>query len=244
MALGLGLLGGSWWAVTQPELQRADVWLGDLLRRGGSPAVDRLVVATTDLGSVYAVMGAAAVLAASGREETALDVLGVGTLGWVVAQQNKVLVGRRRPYEEEGTRRLLRPPTGSSFPSGHAAVAGGVSGVLADQARGPRSATLLRLVGTYVALSRVAAGVHYPTDVVGGAGLGLVLSGLWRGPVARFGRRLLRLAWRAGTGGDDTHHPRLPRPPRPSRPPRPFRLRTGVPRARLPHRRRSRAALR
>lgn len=197
MALGLGLLGGSWWAVTQPDLQRADVRLGDTLRWVGSPAFDRLVVATTDLGSVYAVLGAAAVLAASGRENTALDVLGVGTLAWFVAQQNKVVVGRRRPYEQDGTRRLLRPPTGSSFPSGHAAVAGGVAGVLADQARGPRSATALRLVGAYVAVSRVVAGVHYPTDVLGGAGLGLTLSALWRGPVARGGRALLRPVVRA-----------------------------------------------
>ena len=200
MAVGLGLLGGSWWAVGQPELQRADVRLGDLLRWFGSPAVDRVVVATTDLGSVYAVVGAAAVLATSGREETALDVLGVGTLAWFVAQQNKVLVGRRRPYEQEGTRRLLRPPTGSSFPSGHAAVAGGVAGVLADQAGGPWRAMVLRLVGAYVPLSRVVAGVHYPTDVLGGAGLGLVLSALWRGPVARYGHCLLRLVWRVATG--------------------------------------------
>lgn len=200
MALGLGLLGGSWWAITQPELQRADVRIGDGLRWFGSPRVDRIVVATTDLGSVYAVVGAAAVLAARGREETALDVLGVGTLAWVVAQQNKVVVGRRRPYEEEGTHRLVRPPTGSSYPSGHAAVAGGVSGVLADQARGPRSATALRLVGAYVSVSRVVAGVHYPTDVLGGAGLGLVLSALWRGPVAVAGRALLRPVLRGLVG--------------------------------------------
>jgi membrane-associated phospholipid phosphatase len=63
--------------------------------------------------------------------------------------------------------------------------------VLAQAARGPRSRALLYAVGAYVPLSRVYVGVHYPTDVVGGAGMGLVLSALWRGPLAVANRALV-----------------------------------------------------
>lgn len=180
-ALGGGLAIGSWLALRHPVLQRVDVQLGDTVRRSASTLLDAAVIRTTDLGSMYAVVGMAAVLAASGRRRLATDVLGLGTLAWVTAQNSKTRVRRQRPYEIDGVRRLIAAPTGSSYPSGHAAVAAAVMTVVAEQAR-PETAPFLRALGAYVALSRVYVGVHYPTDVIGGAGLGLVLAGMWRGP--------------------------------------------------------------
>lgn len=192
--LGAALLGGSWLSLRRPEVQRADVRLGDALRHAGSPMLDKTVTHTTDLGSVYAVGGIAAVLAASGRRRLAADVLGVGLAAWTVGQASKTRVKRARPYEADGVRRLVRPPTGSSFPSGHASVGAAVATVLADHARGPVGAGLLDTMGAYVAMSRVYVGVHYPTDVIGGAGLGLLIGSLWRGPVAKLWRVTLGLA--------------------------------------------------
>jgi len=186
--IGAAVLAGSAAALRQPTLQRADVRAGDAVRRAGSPVLDRVVSATTDLGSMYAVAGMAAALAVAGRREAAADVLGTGTLAWTVAQSSKTRVGRLRPYEADGVRRLVRPPAGSSFPSGHAAVAMAVMSVLAGHLR-PAAVALPPAVGAYVALSRVYVGVHYPTDVIGGAGLGLVVGGLWSGLVGRRWRR-------------------------------------------------------
>lgn len=183
-AAGVGLLAGSWAALSRPAVQRGDVRLGDALRRTGTPVLDRAVSTTTDLGSVYAVCGIAASLAAAGRRRTAADVLGLGLAAWVIAQGSKTRVRRQRPYEADGVRRLVRPPTGSSFPSGHAAVGVAVVSLLAERAGDPRGRKALRALAAYVPLSRVYVGVHYPTDVVGGAGLGLLLAGLWRGAVA------------------------------------------------------------
>jgi membrane-associated phospholipid phosphatase len=178
-AVGAGLAAASWAALRRPSLQRADVRVGDALRRRGSPTADRLVIATTDLGSVYAVAGTAAALAATGRRRLAADVLALGLVTWTVSQTSKTRVRRQRPYEADRVRRLVRPPTGSSFPSGHAAVGMAMMTFLADQAPAAPARRLLRALGAYVAASRVYVGVHYPTDVIGGAGMGLAIGSLW-----------------------------------------------------------------
>lgn len=193
-AIGATLLSATWAALRYPQVQRGDVRLGDAVRSRGSERADRFIAATTELGSLYGVLGTSAALAASGLRVAAKDVMGVGVLAWVVAQHSKTRVRRARPYEAELVRRLVRPPTGSSFPSGHAAVGAATMTVLADRTRGRHGAGLLHLAYVYVATSRVYVGVHYPTDVVGGVGLGMLLGSLWRGPVGRFGRQVVDLA--------------------------------------------------
>lgn len=196
LALGTGLLTGSWVALKREAVQRADVRLGDAVRDLDAPALDAVVTGTTDLGSMYGVLGAATVLAVCGRRQAAEDTLAMGTAAWVLAQTNKRVVRRTRPYDAEGVRRLIRPPTGSSFPSGHAAVGMAMMASAAERATTPARTAFLHGVGAYVAATRVYVGVHYPTDVVGGVGLGLILSGLWRGPLAEVGRGGLRGASR------------------------------------------------
>lgn len=200
VGIGATLLMGTWYALASPGVQRADVRVGDVVRRWGTPRLDHAVGATTDLGSFYAVVGITVGLAATGRRRAAADVLGVGFAAWNLAQANKRFVRRARPYEADGVRRLVRPPAGSSFPSGHAAVGAAVMTLLADRARCGPGRRLLQAVAAYIPFSRVYCGVHYPTDVLGGAGLGLVLSSVWRGPVAALNRAAMRttlrtLAW-------------------------------------------------
>ncbi|MPZ73298.1 MAG: phosphatase PAP2 family protein [Nitriliruptorales bacterium] len=193
-AAGAGLLAGTWSALRYPVVQRGDVRVGDAVRKFGTPAMDAAVTYTTDLGSVYSVIGVATTLAGTGRRRLAADVLGIGLLAWNVAQLSKTRVRRQRPYEADGVRRLIRKPTGSSFPSGHSAVGVAMFTMLADRSRGGVSRRLLQAVGTYVALSRVYVGVHYPTDVIGGAGMGLVVGALWRGPLATINGRVVSRA--------------------------------------------------
>jgi membrane-associated phospholipid phosphatase len=198
--IGAGLLVGTWYALASPHVQRADVRVGDVVRRWGTPRLDQAVQATTDLGSFYAVLGITAGLAATGRRRAAADVFGVGLAAWNLAQANKRFVRRVRPYEADGVRRLIRPPTGSSFPSGHAAVGAAVMTVLADHAHCGLGRRLLQAIAAYVPFSRVYCGVHYPTDVLGGVGLGLVLGSVWRGPVSVLNQAAIRavvtpMAW-------------------------------------------------
>lgn len=194
-AAGAALLGGTWAALRYPVVQRGDVRVGDAVRSFGTAPMDAAVTYTTDLGSVYSVIGVATTLAATGRRRLAADVLGIGLLAWNVAQVSKTRVRRQRPYEAEGVRRLIRKPTGSSFPSGHSAVGVAMFTMLADRSRGGVSRRLLQAVGAYVALSRVYVGVHYPTDVIGGAGMGLAVGALWRGPITTLNARVVGRAY-------------------------------------------------
>ncbi|MCK9458140.1 MAG: phosphatase PAP2 family protein [Proteobacteria bacterium] len=65
-------------------------------------------------------------------------------------------------------------PPDSSFPSGHAQTAFAAAVYLALLF--PRGAALFLALAALVGLSRVALGVHYPSDVLAGAALGSALS--------------------------------------------------------------------
>ena len=176
---GGALVVGSLVLLSSRRLQRADVRAGDLLRRARSRPSDRVVAAATDLGSLYGVAGVASALALAGHRRLARDVAVVGAATWMLSQGAKTRVKRARPYEADGVIRLIRPPTGSSYPSGHAAVAAAMLSVVAAE-----GAPALRIAAggltTFVAASRVYVGVHYPSDVVGGVGIGLLLASGWR----------------------------------------------------------------
>ena len=102
----------------------------------------------------------------------------------VLAELGKVIVHRQRPFEHQ-----LGPPTSSySFPSGHAATSFACATVLSAFA--PRRRVAFFLLATLIALSRLYNGVHYPTDVVAGALLGVLVALTVVKAASRTGRRL------------------------------------------------------
>ncbi|HSK23443.1 MAG TPA: phosphatase PAP2 family protein [Egicoccus sp.] len=157
--------------------------------------VDRLVAAGTDLGSVYGLAGVAGTLAVAGRRRAAADLALAGLAAWGAAQGTKPLIGRERPYVAGDAHRMVAIPAGSSWPSGHVAVAAAMASALVPHVgRGRRR--WLHLGSAAVAVSRCYVGVHHLTDVIAGWGIGTLSEaatrGLRRGWVHQRDRRATR----------------------------------------------------
>ncbi len=95
------------------------------------------------------------------------------------------LVSKQPVFRRAGLESLKFGPswdTGlDSFPSGHATASFAVAAVLARHF--PRAGWLLYGAASFVALSRVARGSHFPTDVLAGVGLGLVAGYVIANPI-------------------------------------------------------------
>jgi undecaprenyl-diphosphatase len=160
------------------RLADADEDARKLIGSRSSETLDKALPVLTDLGSTYAVGGAAAVLWAFGKRSIARDVAAVGGIAWVVAQGMKQIYRRARPYDVDEIEILVRKPAGQSYPSGHPAVAAAVTRVIEPSVKQP-ARNLIRRIPRMVAFSRVYVGVHYPTDVIGGLLLGRAVGDLW-----------------------------------------------------------------
>ena len=104
------------------------------------------------------------------REWEAVEFLGISLLAALVIGI-KFLVKRRRPEGEWGG--IYRNTDPHSFPSGHAARAFLVA-TLAIGLVPAWMAVLLWVWAPLVSIARVAMGVHYVSDIVAGAALGIL----------------------------------------------------------------------
>lgn len=79
---------------------------------------------------------------------------------------------RPRPFETlEGVRQLIPHAIGGSFPSGHAAAAFAIATTVFFYY--PKTSILFFLAAVMIGIGRISAGVHWPSDVLGGAIIGV-----------------------------------------------------------------------
>jgi len=143
------------------------------------------MAALTFLGSGWTMLALAPMLAAQRMRVFAVWLLGVLLLTSGLVSLVKPIVRRTRPCAAlEGVRALWgEAPTDYSFPSGHAAGAFACAAFvtvicLAERRHEPWRWTLaacLFALAIGVAVSRVSLGVHFPSDVAGGAVIGALL---------------------------------------------------------------------
>jgi undecaprenyl-diphosphatase len=168
--------------VTDPP-REWDVAVLDLVIRTFAP-VRPLMVVLSFAGGALTIATWAVVLGVFYRRGVPLKSIGLIVLAPVAAEASirvtKLLVARPRPTIDNPF-----PAFGTSFPSGHAAnamVLAAVLGWLAARRWPHLKPVIVAAVVVWpvmMALSRVALGVHYPSDVLAG----LVLGGAWAIPV-------------------------------------------------------------
>ena len=160
-------------------LEAADLWLLRSLYAGGSSGALRAAIsALTFLGSGWMLLGLVPVLFLRRlRMQSVALLVTIGVTSLAVASV-KALAGRVRPCNALDWVHPVASglPTDCSFPSGHAA--GSFAFAVFIFAANRRAGLALLGVATAIAVSRVALGVHYPTDVAAGALLGSMVAAI------------------------------------------------------------------
>jgi membrane-associated phospholipid phosphatase len=132
--------------------------------------------AATYVAVLWIVLAALLALAA-GKPPLRTSLITAATV-WtadLLAALLKLVFQRTRPYEViPEADPLLRWDLGSSMPSGHAA-AGAAGAVILGYLLGGRWAWAVGLLALAVGFARVYIGVHYPSDVLAGAAVGVVV---------------------------------------------------------------------
>jgi undecaprenyl-diphosphatase len=130
------------------------------------------------LGIVIVIVLAAGYVVARNRSVMPVAA-GVAAAGaaWALANLAKLIANRPRPYEVvAGAVLRQQPALGTSFPSSHTAVT--VAVVIALVPFLPRALAGVAIAyAVLVGWSRVYLGVHYPLDILGGAGIGIAVGG-------------------------------------------------------------------
>jgi undecaprenyl-diphosphatase len=125
----------------------------------------------------------------NGRMAAALLIIGIIVSDQLSSSVLKPLVGRIRPcYALGGVRLLVECGGGLSFPSSHAVNNFCAAVILASFYK--RQRWIWFSVAALIAFTRPYIGVHYPSDILGGAligaGCGYCLVLIWRVVDARF----------------------------------------------------------
>jgi membrane-associated phospholipid phosphatase len=181
-ALAAGGAGIGYVALRTPDGREFDERLFKAANARHGEIADRSFSGVTELGSLWAAVAAAAALAVVGRRREGGRALAGAAATWLAMQGVKRLVDRPRPYQADpdGTRRMIAEPNGTSWPSSHPAVLSTFTRVTARELGiGAVGRAALTALDASVAASRVALGVHYPSDVVSGLLFGRAVARLW-----------------------------------------------------------------
>ena len=106
----------------------------------------------------------------------ALEALGAGLISrFVITELIRFWYNRPRPFEVlENVYKLLEHSGGGAFPSGHAAFFFALATIVFLYHR--RLGSLFFAFALLMSVSRVIAGIHWPSDILGGAVIGVLTS--------------------------------------------------------------------
>ncbi len=173
------------------RLQAAHLLLYERITRTPSRLLDRGSVAMSRIADNSLIWLAAGGLLAAvggerGRRAAARGLVSLATASALSNGPIKLLARRRRPTLAQGPLRHVRRPRTFSFPSAHTSSA--LAFATGAGAEAPVLLVPLGALAAGVAYSRVRNRVHYPSDVLAGAMLGVGL-GLVTGRLAAAAHR-------------------------------------------------------
>jgi membrane-associated phospholipid phosphatase len=149
--------------------------------RGHDPRAERAVASFSRIGehaAVWLALGAAGWLLAPARRPAWRRASTGVAATYVLNTLVKLAVRRPRP-RLDGLPPLTDTPTALSFPSAHTSTA--VAATCLYSRLGVPAFPLLELSAA-LSYSRIYLGVHYPSDLLGGAALGAAVGLAWRRP--------------------------------------------------------------
>ena len=103
------------------------------------------------------------------------SISAVFLIGVLIIAPIKKLIGRDRPFEAlKNIKVLEREPTSRSFPSWHSYNVASQGLLFASLLNTPMMVIIIVLIVIFVSFSRIQLGVHYPSDVICGAFIGIL----------------------------------------------------------------------
>lgn len=141
--------------------------------------LDSFMIAYTSLGNysiIWLILAAVMIYFPKTRKAGVLVLLAI-VLGYLINNfMLKDLIERPRPWIDiSALEPLIYASNPNSFPSGHTCIAFAVSGIICRmQSKGWALASIAAAI--LMGFSRLYVGVHYPTDVIAGAIVGIICS--------------------------------------------------------------------
>jgi len=155
-------------------LQPADTGLFRVINSSHFPLVDELMLPVTYCGNSLILVLASLTLLFYGRKKDFAAAIVSILLSGIMISLVKLVFPAARPYTLVEGVNILGPVLRSySFPSGHTAAIFSLY-ALAGSVKYRKIFPLFVTVAIMVGISRIYVGVHFPSDVLFGAGLGCV----------------------------------------------------------------------
>ncbi len=145
---------------------------------GSNPILDCVMILLTTIGAVYVLPFFAVWPWLKGNKRLAFDFVAVVMVATIISEAIEYAVGRERPFDvltNVKTISFYGLASGYSFPSGHATRIFAVATFICLGKRLNYWAAGMSLA-VLVGLSRIYLAVHWPSDVLAGSLLGIVLA--------------------------------------------------------------------